>query len=203
MILTGLRTDAVRRAEWSEFDLEAGLWTVPIAHLKDKKTRMESFRVPLSRRVAEILDELQRSATGNFVFPGLNTKTPISNMAMLSLLKRMNRDDDGCAIWQDPRDGRPVVPHGFRASLRTWAEEQTSFPHAVIEQAMGHQVGTEVERAYRRTDVFDKRRQLMDAWANYCSKVPSSIGPRAIIEFPGPRPPGEIRPSKSAQPARG
>ena len=87
-------------------------------------------------------------------------------MALLTLLKRMNSVND--AKWTDSANGRRITAHGFRATFRTWAEEVTGFPHAVIEQAMGHQVGTQVERAYRRTDVLEKRRDLMEAWAAYC-----------------------------------
>ena len=91
---------------------------------------------------------------------------PLSNMALLTLLKRMN--SVAAEKWVDAADGRPITAHGFRATFRTWAEEVTGFPHAVIEEAMGHQVGNQVERAYRRTDVLDKRRNLMDAWAANC-----------------------------------
>jgi integrase len=89
-------------------------------------------------------------------------------MAMTMLLRKMNVGEDKKAIWRDPRDGRSIVPHGFRATFRTWAEEETHHPRAVMEQALGHQVGTEVERAYRRTDVLEKRRTLMVEWANLC-----------------------------------
>jgi integrase len=85
-------------------------------------------------------------------------------MAMLTLLKRMNL---GARKWAD-KDGRSITAHGFRASFRTWAEEVATIPHAVVEQAMGHQVGGKVERAYRRTDLLEKRRELMDAWARHC-----------------------------------
>jgi integrase len=96
-------------------------------------------------------------------------------MAFLELLKRMNAGD---AKWIDPASGRMITPHGFRATFRTWAEEVATFPHAIVEQAMGHQVGNEVERAYRRTDVLLKRRELMAAWAAFCE-------PRAaeVVEF--------------------
>ena len=93
-------------------------------------------------------------------------------MALLTLLKRMNSGAE--KNWIDPASGRRITAHGFRATFRTWAEEVATFPHAVIEQAMGHQVGTQVERAYRRTDVLDKRRQLMDTWAQWCEPEPSS-----------------------------
>jgi integrase len=103
-----------------------------------------------------------------YVFPGQSRGAPLSNMAFLTLLKRMNA---GEAKWIDPARSRPITAHGFRATFRTWAEEVATVPHAVVEQAMGHQVGNQVERAYRRTDVLDKRRELMDAWAAYCEPL--------------------------------
>src|SRR5262249_42977800 len=99
-----------------------------------------------------------------YVFPSSRGK-PLSNMAMLVLLMRLN---NGEAIWLDPTSGRPIVPHGFRATFRTWCEEVARFPHAVVEEAMGHVVGSNVERAYRRTDVLEQRRELMAAWARHC-----------------------------------
>jgi integrase len=165
LILTAVRTDAVRRAEWREFDLDAALWTIPIAHLKDKRTRTEPFRVPLAPDVVAMLCELEKKRTTDFLFSGPDGRKPISNMAMIALLRKLNVGPDGLPQWRDPRDGRPMVPHGFRATFRTWAEDETHYPRSVIEQAMGHQVGTEVERAYRRTDVLEKRRSLMSDWA--------------------------------------
>jgi len=164
LILTNVRTGAALAAEWKEFDLDAGVWAVPVANLKDKKTRKEPFRVPLSPRAIEILREMKAARVSRYVFPA-STGKPMSNMAMLVLLKRMN---SGEIKWLDPTSSKPCVPHGFRATFRTWAEETTHFPNAVIEEAMGHVVGTAVERAYRRTDVLQKRRELMTAWAAYC-----------------------------------
>jgi integrase len=103
--------------------------------------------------------------TSEYVFPGQASMKPLSNMALLTLLRRMNYI--ASEKWVDAADRRPITAHGFRATFRTWAEEVTGFPHAVIEEAMGHQVGNQVERAYRRTDVLEKRRELMDAWARY------------------------------------
>jgi integrase len=165
VILTNVRTDAALKAKWSEVDLDARLWTVPLDRLKDRKHRAEPFRVPLTSRAVEILEEMQKGRVSEFVFPG-RSKKPLSNMAMLTLLKRMNSGDE--AKWLDDATGRPIVVHGFRATFRTWAEETAQFPHAIVEEAMGHAVGTSVERAYRRTDVLERRRALMDAWANHC-----------------------------------
>src|ERR1700722_7332003 len=87
-------------------------------------------------------------------------------MAFLMLLKRMNSGEQ--PKWVDPASGRPITAHGFRATFRTCAQEVATVPHAVVEQAMGHQVGGTVERAYRRTDILEKRRVLMDAWSSHC-----------------------------------
>jgi len=120
----------------------------------------------------EIVRHLQEGRVSGFIFPGQARGKPLSNMALLTLLKRMNSGAE--KNWIDPASGRRITAHGFRATFRTWAEEVATFPHAVIEQAMGHQVGTQVERAYRRTDVLDKRRQLMDTWAQWCEPESSS-----------------------------
>jgi integrase len=165
LILTNVRTDAVLKATWDQFDLDQAVWTVPLVNLKDRKHRQEGFRVPLPERAAEIVRQMHEGQVSRYVFPGQASGKPLSNMALLTLLKRMN---SGEKKWLDPASGRPITAHGFRATFRTWAEEVATFPHAVIEQAMGHQVGTQVERAYRRTDVLDKRRALMEAWAQWC-----------------------------------
>jgi integrase len=170
LILSNVRTDAVLKAKWTDFDLEAAVWTVPLTSLKDRKHRNEGFRVPLSPGALEIVRSMEQARVSSFVFPGQARERPFSNMAFLTLLKRMNAGDD--KKWVDPASGKPITVHGFRATFRTWAEEVVTFPHAVIEQAMGHQVGNQVERAYRRTDVLDKRRELMNAWAAYCEPNP-------------------------------
>jgi integrase len=162
LILTNVRTDAVLKAAWDEFDLDQAVWTVPLANLKDRKHRKEGFRVPLVARAVEIIRHMHEGRISRFVFPGRARGQPLSDRALLARLKRMN------PRWTDPVSGRPITAHGFRATFRTWAEEIATFPHSVIEQAMGHQVGGAIERAYRRTDILDLRRDLMDAWASYC-----------------------------------
>jgi integrase len=135
----------VLKARWDEFDLDQALvWSVPLANLKDRKFREEPFRVPLSSRAIDIVREMQAIRSSDFMFPGQASGKPFSNMALLTLLKRMNTV--AAEKWVDVADGRPITAHGFRATFRTWAEEVTGFPHAVIEEAMGHQVGTPVER---------------------------------------------------------
>jgi integrase len=171
LILTNVRTDAVLKLQWDQLDLEQAIWSVPLANLKDRKHRKEAFRVPLSTRAVEIVREMEKIMLSDYVFPGQTADKPFSNMALLVLLKRMNSVAN--EKWIDPTDKRPITAHGFRATFRTWAEEVTGYPHAVIEEAMGHKVGGQVERAYRRTDVLEKRRELMAAWARYCEPAPA------------------------------
>ena len=134
LILTGVRTDAVLKVTWEQLDLEAGIWTVPLASLKDRTHRSEAFRVPLSPRAVEIIREMGQARLSGFVFPGQAKGKPLSNMAMLILLRRMNHGAE--PRWLDP-DGRPITAHGFRATFKTWADEAATFPHAVVETALG------------------------------------------------------------------
>jgi integrase len=172
LILTNARTDAVLKARWEKIDLAQALWTVPLVNLKDRRHRKEGFRIPLPDRAVDIVRKMKEMRTSVFVFPSHRSDRPLSNMAMLTLLKRMN--SSSTTKWIDISSKRPITVHGFRATFRTWAEETTGFPHAVIEQAMGHQVGTQAERAYRRTDVLEKRRELMAAWAQHCEPKKSA-----------------------------
>jgi len=174
-MLTGLRTGEVIGARWTEIDLELETWVIPPERLKDRKTRTDPHRVPLSPQVIAIMRTLPR--LGEFVFPGLKPGKPLSNMAMLGALKDMNHDESGEPRWTDPKSGRSITPHGLRATFRTWGED-TGFPRDLLEESLGHQIGTAVERAYRRTDSFDRRRAIMEAWADFCSGKP--IGRRDV-----------------------
>ena len=156
-MLTGLRTGEVIGARWTEIET----WVIPPERLKDRKTRTEPHRVPLSPKLAAILKTLPR--LGEFVFPGLKPGKPLSNMAMLGALKDMNCDETGEPRWLDPKSGRAITPH---------------FPRDLLEESLGHQIGTAVERAYRRTDSFDRRQAIMQAWANFCCGKP--IGRRSV-----------------------
>ena len=139
-------------ARWTEIDLERKTWVIPPERLKDRKTRTEPHRVPLSPQVVAILKTLPR--LGEFVFPGLKPGKPLSNIAMRSVLKDINCDGSGEPRWVDPKSGRSITPHGLRATFRTWGED-AGFPRDLLEESLGHQIGTAVERAYRRTDSFD------------------------------------------------
>jgi integrase len=151
-ILTAVRTGETIGALWPEIDMDKAVWTVPGSRTKTGR----DHRVPLSKPALAIL-RTQHQATGGkgFVFPGARPKRPLSNMAMLETLRRMKRHD--------------LTVHGFRSTFRDWAEEQTNFPGSVAEAALGHIVGDKTEAAYRRGDLFEKRRKLMAAWAQYAT----------------------------------
>ena len=150
-ILTAARTGETIGAKRSEIDLKNKIWIVPAERMKTGK----EHRVPLSDRAIEIFESVSDDASDqeSFVFPGRGLGEPLSNMAMLKLLQRMGRDD--------------LTVHGFRSTFRDWAAEKTSFPNEVIEMALAHAIDDKTEAAYRRGDLFDKRRRLSDGWEKY------------------------------------
>jgi integrase len=147
-VLTAARTGEAIGARWDEIDLQRGIRTIPSNRMKSDR----EHRVPLPPAARELLQKLNERE-GEFVFSAKMGR-PLSVMAMLKLLSVMGHTG--------------ITVHGFRSSFRDWAAEQTAFPHEVCEQALAHSVGNAVERAYKRTDLFEKRRKLMEAWANYC-----------------------------------
>jgi integrase len=169
-ILAAARTSETIGAPWNEISTREKLWTIPADRMKAER----DHRVPLSKRALAILEEVKKlRGDGDFVFPGRKRGEPLSNMAMLALIGRMNerRTAAGLPRWTDPMMGnRDIVPHGFRSTFRDWASERTNFPSEMVEMALAHAVDDKVEAAYRRGDLFDKRRRLMDAWAEFCSK---------------------------------
>lgn len=161
-ILTASRTSETLLARWSEFDLTAKIWIVSAKRMKAKK----EHRVPLSARAVAIVQEMAKLAGGNpstdkFVFPGAARDKPLSNMVFLMLLRRMGRGD--------------LTAHGFRSTFRDWIAERTNYPTEVAEMALAHTVGDKVEAAYRRGDMFERRRRLMTDWATFCN-TPSPAG---------------------------
>jgi len=150
-ILTAMRTDAVIGAKPSEIDLKEATWTVPAERMKGKKRR--PHKVPLSSRALSIVRK-RIEAGGEFLFPGARDGEPLSNGAMLQLLERMGRGD--------------ITVHGFRSTFKDWATECTAFPDIVSEMALAHKIKDKVEAAYRRGDLLEKRRHLMNEWATYC-----------------------------------
>jgi len=162
-ILTAARTGEVIGATWGEIDLATRTWTVPANRMKGHR----EHRVPLSDRAIALLEEMAGTQSNAFVFSRHEGK-PLSNMALLMMLRRMGRSD--------------VTTHGFRASFRTWAAERTGFPREVVEAALAHVIGNKVEAAYQRGDLFDKRRELMAEWGNYCASsanTPSVVSLKA------------------------
>lgn len=149
-ILTAARTSEVLGATWTEVDFEKRTWTIPAQRMKAGR----EHRVPLSSRAVEVLNETKKLGS-DFLFPG-QRGGKLSGMAMAMLLRRM---------------GHVVTVHGFRSSFRDWAAEMTAFPHEVCEMALAHTIANKAEAAYRRGDVFDKRRMLMDEWAQFCSST--------------------------------
>lgn len=156
-ILTATRTGEVLGMRWPELDFEKAVWTIPAARMKATR----EHRVPLSSRVVEILSGLAKHKRGEFVFSGQNLKSPLSNMALAMQLRRMKID--GATV------------HGFRSSFRDWAGNLSTFPREVAEAALAHVIGDKAEQAYRRGDALEKRRKLMQAWANYCARSTAKI----------------------------
>jgi integrase len=155
VILTAARTGEMIGARWDEINRAERLWTIPAERMKSGR----EHRIPLSDAALAIIDAMAEMRSGDFVFPGGKTNRPLSNMAFLMLLRRMGRDD--------------LTAHGFRSSFRDWAAERTGFPAEVAEMALAHVVSDKVEAAYRRGDLFQKRRQLADAWTKFCSASPA------------------------------
>jgi integrase len=156
LILTSARAGEVIAARWDEFDLDAAVWTVPANRMKVGR----EHRVPLSPPALALLKRLQKHRAGEFVFPSAKPYKPLSDTSLLRLLARMDRTD--------------LTVHGFRSTFRDWAAERTNFPREVCEHGQAHSSPDKVEAAYRRSDLFDKRRQLMDAWALFCQRCLSA-----------------------------
>jgi integrase len=168
--LTAARTGEVLGARWGEFDLAAKVWTVPANRMKAGR----EHRVPLSEAALAVLEQVRplalmkdgKSDPAAPVFPGPRRALPMSNMTLLMLLRRMKRDD--------------LTAHGFRSTFSDWAAERTAYPREVVEMALAHAIENKVEAAYRRGDLFEKRRRLMEAWAQHC-KMPAGTG--EVIAF--------------------
>jgi integrase len=152
LIYTATRTSETIGARWLEIDLKNEAWTIPAERTKTNS----EHRVPLSQPALSLLNSLYASGHETFVFPSDNRSRGLSDMAMLQVLRRMSI---------------PYTVHGFRSSFRDWTAEQTDVQREVAEQALGHAIGNKVEAAYRRSDLFEKRRALMDNWARFLTCV--------------------------------
>jgi integrase len=157
MILSVLRTAEVLFAKWSEIDMDARTWTVPATRGDEPGMKMkQEHRVPLSARCIQILQEAKTISNGSpYIFSGRTPSKPLSDMVFNMALRRMQRSD--------------CTPHGFRSSFRDWSAEKTNFPNEVCEAALAHKLENKTEEAYRRTDFFEKRRRLMEAWSSFAT----------------------------------
>jgi integrase len=151
-ILTAARSGEVLGARWSEFDLDRAIWTTPAPRMKAGR----EHRVPLSRHALKIVKAMRDACDGEFVFPGQSSSKQLSVMALEMVLRRMKIEN--------------ATVHGFRSAFRDWTAECTHFPNEVCEAALAHVIENKAEAAYRRGDLFDKRRELMEAWAAYCAR---------------------------------
>lgn len=158
LILTAGRTGEVLKAKPEEFDLDNKVWTVPAERMKAKK----EHRVPLSPRAIEIVKEAI-ALGGAYVFPGRYSDKPLSDMSLLMIVRREGLGD--------------ITAHGFRSTFRDWAAERTSFPSDVCERALAHTIKNKAQAAYERTDLFEKRRELMDTWAAYVAAKDTKVIP--------------------------
>jgi integrase len=151
LILTAARTGEAIGADWAEVDLETLSWSIPAGRMKAGKPH----RVPLSSVAAEIVRDMHTVRSGPYIFPGQKPGRPLGSMALRMLLRRLGRGD--------------LTVHGFRSTFADWAAERTAFPDEVRQMALAHAVSDKVEAAYRRGDLFDKRRQLAEAWGRFCT----------------------------------
>jgi integrase len=162
-ILTAARPGEVIGARWSEIDEAERLWTIPANRMKAHK----EHRVPLSEAALSVLKKMAEIRSGDFVFPGQKGgKRPIASTAFFYLVRDMGRSN--------------LTAHGFRSTFRDWTAERTNFAPEVAEMALAHTVADSVERAYRRGDLFQKRRQLADAWAKFCAAPATAEGAKVV-----------------------
>lgn len=155
LILTAARSGEVRGATWDELDLEAKVWTVPAERMKAGK----EHRAALSPAAVKLLCSLPRMAATELVFPATRGGQ-LSDMTLTAVMRRM---------------GTNAVPHGFRSTFRDWAAEKTNYPRDAAEMALAHTIGDKVEAAYRRGDLFEKRKLMMADWAAFCAKAEDGI----------------------------
>jgi integrase len=161
-ILTAARTGEVAGALWSEIDLTAGVWTIPANRMK---TGIE-HRVPLSEQALTVLKRAAATKVNDVVFYGQKRGRALSNMALLMMLRRMGRSD--------------ITVHGFRSTFRDWAAERTGIAREVAEAALAHVIANKTEAAYRRSDLFEKRRGLMRQWGSFCDQRAADRGATVV-----------------------
>ena len=176
LILTVGRTTEVIEARWRE--IESKVWTVPPERMKGDR----EHRVPLTSAALAVLGRM-RAQGGDFIFPGLKPGKSLSNMAMLNLIGRMNGDrrEAGLLLYVDPKlNDAEATPHGFRSTFKDWARERTNFQAELSEAVLAHAIGDKTEAAYARGDLFEKRRRMMEVWAEFCAEPSTTSGDDVI-----------------------
>jgi integrase len=167
-ILTAARSGEVRGARWSEIDMTAATWVVPAERMKGGR----EHRIPLSEAALDVLREMALARVSRdldaLVFPGRDAGRPLSDMSLTAVLRRIGRGE--------------LTAHGFRSAFRDWTAETTGYPTEIAEMALAHAVGSKVEAAYRRGDLFEKRKRMMDDWATYCS-TPSNTQRAEVVSL--------------------
>lgn len=164
LVLTAARSGEVRGATWDEIDLKKAIWTVPANRMKAGK----EHRVPLSKKAVEILKNAPRFEGVDYCFPAPKGGQ-LSDMALTAVTRRMELE---------------AVPHGFRSTFRDWAAERTNYPREIAEQALAHTIG-KVEAAYRRTDMLEKRRRMMEDWAGFCGTAKANDKSNKVVAIRG------------------
>ncbi len=164
LALNASRSQEIRKAQWDEILFDTAIWQIPGEHMKMKAPH----RVPLSARAVQVLRETPRFAGSSLIFPSPN-RGEMSDATLSAVMKRMHKAevDAGRKGFLDPVSKRPAVPHGLRSTFRDWVAERTDHPREMAEIALAHEMGNDVERAYRRGDMLEKRRQMMEDWANF------------------------------------
>ena len=155
VVMTACRSGEARLATWSEFDLKAAVWNIPAERMKASRPH----RVPLAAQVMTLLEKLPRFEGNELLFPGRDGQKPLSDMSLTAIMRRAKL---------------AYVPHGFRSTFSDWTAERTAYPSEVREMALAHSIGNGTDAAYRRGDLFDKRRHLMRDWANFLESPPAT-----------------------------
>lgn len=181
-ILTACRTGDTIGAPRKELNRRDALWTIDKSRLKGKKgVRKYDHVVPLTKQALAVLDAIPEA--GDYLFPGGKEGAGLSNAAMAAVIDRMNEDRQraGLPKWIDPtQDNREIVPHGFRSTFKDWAGDVSAYPNEMSEMALAHAVSDKTERAYRRSNMREKRRRMMADWAVFCGSPVKATGDNVV-----------------------
>ena len=179
--LTASRSGAVRHMTWSELDLDAGVWTIQPGRKASKVTR-KPHRVPLTKRMRDLISEAKKDRRSDFVFPAPRDGA-LSDMSLAAVMKRIHDAElrEGRAGFVDAVSGLPAVPHGLRSTFRNWASERSEYPREMAEIALGHRIGSAVEQAYFRADMLEKRRAMMTDYGDFLEGKAAKVEARFLL----------------------